>query len=236
MLAETGLALGSEAKAAALRATKQGPTIEPQPQADTGALNRPERSFARRTAQSGFNGAREPSVQWTFREHQRHGLLILTTSQGASMPFPPRYPLSESVDPRRRAPSRASARAVKSLSFGVGGVKKQGVSGHKNGRLFSSVSAVRFERTVKLAAPQNRSGLCSKRGTAANRALPTGTTPPSGSRGNDELRTPGAIPSARLVEGCRSPFDTSASGKAARDAPKLVPGTVRGSRLSKAPG
>ena len=30
------------------------------------------------------------------------------------------------------------------LCFGVRGVKKQGVSGPKNGRLFSSVSAVRF--------------------------------------------------------------------------------------------
>ena len=83
--------------------------------------------------------------------------------------------------------------AAISLCSGGRGVKKQGVSGSKNGCLFASVSAVRFKRTVKPAAPQNRSGLCSKYGTAANRALPSGTTPPSGSRGNDELRTPCAI-------------------------------------------
>ena len=46
--------------------------------------------------------------------------------------------------------------ALRSLSFGVRGVKKQGVSRSKNGRLIASVSAVRFTRTVKPAVPQNQ--------------------------------------------------------------------------------
>ncbi len=41
-------------------------------------------------------------------------------------------------------------------------VKKQGFSGSKNRHDFASVSVVCFEKTVKLAAPQNRSALCSK--------------------------------------------------------------------------
>ncbi len=64
--------------------------------------------------------------------------------------------------------------APKSLCFGKRGVKKQGVSGPKNGRLFSSVSVVRFKKTVNPAVPQNRSGEC---GTAANRALPSRAQP-----------------------------------------------------------
>ena len=47
-------------------------------------------------------------------------------------------------------------KALKSLSCRVQRVTKQGVSGSKNGRLLSSVSAVRFKETAKQAAPQNR--------------------------------------------------------------------------------
>lgn len=39
--------------------------------------------------------------------------------------------------------------ALKTLSIEVGGVKKQGVSGSKNGYLFASVSAVRFKENDK---------------------------------------------------------------------------------------
>ncbi len=75
---------------------------------------------------------------------------------------------------------------LSNLCFGRRGVKTQGVLGPKNGRLFSSVGAVRWKTTWKPAiTPQNCSDKCS---TAASRALPLGTTSPSSSRGNDELR------------------------------------------------
>ena len=116
--------------------------------------------------------------------------------------------------------------ALISLCSGGRGVKKQGVSGSKNGRLFASVSAVRFKETAKPAAPQDRSDKC---GTAANRALPSGTTPPSGSRGNDELRTPCAIRSARCYweYGCQSPSTHRRRARPHGPPPKLIPGTVR---------
>ncbi len=77
--------------------------------------------------------------------------------------------------------------ALKSLCFGRRGVKKQGVSGPKNGRLFSSVSTVRFKKTTNPAVPQNRSGLCSRCGTMANRALPSGTAQPYAGLGGMRL-------------------------------------------------
>ena len=78
--------------------------------------------------------------------------------------------------------------AVTSLCFRGRGVKKQGVSGPKNGRLFSCVSAVRFKKTAKPAVPQDRSGLCSKCGTAsANRVLRSGAASATRPRSDQPL-------------------------------------------------
>jgi hypothetical protein len=116
--------------------------------------------------------------------------------------------------------------ALRSLSFGVRRVRKQGVSGSKNGCLFSSVSAVRFKETAKPAAPQDRSDKCS---TAANRALPLGATPPSGSRGNGELKTPYGVRDARIVAGNsavgRRRYISVGQGRTGRA--EVDPGTVR---------
>ena len=59
--------------------------------------------------------------------------------------------------------------APKSLSFRRRGVKKQGVSGSKNGRLFSSVSAVRFKKTANPGCATERHMATNSRTLRASR-------------------------------------------------------------------
>ncbi len=75
------------------------------------------------------------------------------------------------------------------------------------------------------------------RGTDQGFPKPTGTTPPSGSRGNDELRTPCAIRALLLGKRLSVAVNTSAWGKAARAAAEVDPGDGQGcSRSGESPG
>jgi len=81
---------------------------------------------------------------------------------------------------RWSSPTQLLVRLSKAYVFGEEGSKNRGSRDPKTGASFPLVSAVRFKKTANPAVPQNRSG---QSGTAANRASPSRTAPPSGNKG-----------------------------------------------------
>ena len=85
--------------------------------------------------------------------------------------FRPQYGVGRSA----RSPTQLLIWLSVPCVLGYEGFKNRGSWDPKTGASFPLLMLSVFKKTVKSAAPQDRSGKC---GTAANRALPSGTAPP----------------------------------------------------------